>query len=1174
MTLQEFLSYYGISTTSLEEIKKRVFVVGKFNTSEKEVGAYLFSRTRRPDNRYKASRDLSYASFIDVLKPTLTEYFKKEEVALGEVIPYFDLAPQEGRSEEGNENNSTYVIDPYNYFFQRAVNTSEHPHYTKNPISSLRLPEYTAGETIYKEIRANLNRFCSFQHKNFDLIRAFAQLLHKNRGKGGIPNSYADGAPLPQKFVPLLIDFLYQEGTEAFSITEIDFSTDRMWETAAEGLQKSTFYNTFPKIVTAFKNYLIDPKSIERESIPGIDLTPLKSLVDEKLRLAFVASRNAHNMLKQIIKSKVLLSMVLQWALEFFRKLPSAEKAVADIDKARAIEHAIKNGEDGLAHPGQKLPDGTSVGDLIASFRQNFSTVLKYVNDVIRLDELKSGVAFENEPGENLEGTIEALERVIEDTYFKLSPFLQDIALKLLKDNAKRANIRLIMNMRAEQKEAIIKALQNYFVDVVIPRMFKEPGLTLEELKKKFRTYEEVLFQQSVLMDTADTTSMNIDIEVGKSFEETVANVVTVSIEFFVKEEVVKSFIKTSILVENINTQRSLLTSPETLGSMVTTLPPIDNGQTAPYTSGLTQPAARQIVKELELERPQTIEKIKALPSATNQNKGGLLLQHRKNKLLEAGDTEENTETAVIVSDEVKSMQLIESKLMEKLEKEGSVSLTKTLQKYANATGDMRLAALEEVKGVIHEGVKGYNFNLSRVYSKYAAPTALPVFKSMVEALTLCQLLLVNQDKLNLNKAGTNLYDLLLDMVEFMHDPEQPDLKTFFAEHSLTQYVSAQHFLHNGEGFSALEAILKNQADESLKNVKQYVSELQGVKYLFDVLNKSQSDCEVVVLNAYSHEFINWTIKNLNEGEGNFFDPARLTNNNDNQPQFPVVAFMTDLSFNNNGYERTFSEKRNFLQTLKDRFATIGAESRNIALFPPLCIATSSAGNSKEWINQGNELNQLASDLYNPLLILGPSLYLNSKKDEKFATTLSAGYVFCAHLLNRGQEQAVEMKNVNGLSTGRFQVIGYGAVGVSTTIKNLIEDPIAGYSFAGDFYLYLISLLAIAAEFKYSGKKPDYRLLNIGIGQDFWQAFYNMFNYNAVNKPRESQLLDKANLYKQMAEWTLSDDINTGQDLKGVRLFQNGRRDHFNEMKEVEWFNNLTNLLKIKKEGTDAPPIV
>jgi hypothetical protein len=55
-----------------------------------------------------------------------------------------------------------------------------------------------------------------------------------------------------------------------------------------------------------------------------------------------------------------------------------------------------------------------------------------------------------------------------------------------------------------------------------------------------------------------------------------------------------------------------------------------------------------------------------------------------------------------------------------------------------------------------------------------------------------------------------------------------------------------------------------------------------------------------------------------------------------------------------------------------------------------------------------------------------------------------------------------------------------------------------------------------------------------------------------------------------MTYWSLSNDVSEGQKLETVRLFLHENRKTFMEFKNIEWFNNLTTMLKTYK----APKIV
>lgn len=86
---------------------------------------------------------------------------------------------------------------------------------------------------------------------------------------------------------------------------------------------------------------------------------------------------------------------------------------------------------------------------------------------------------------------------------------------------------------------------------------------------------------------------------------------------------------------------------------------------------------------------------------------------------------------------------------------------------------DNKEESKKQITDTVEEGVQVYQKSLTKIFERYAGNAHLPAFKNKVEALTLTWLLLLNKDKLHLGELGSNLYDLLLDMVEKL-SPEFP----------------------------------------------------------------------------------------------------------------------------------------------------------------------------------------------------------------------------------------------------------------------------------------------------------------------------------------------------------------------------------------------------------------
>jgi hypothetical protein len=1069
--------------------------VGRFNSEQSGASVYRFAKNKLESDKFHAEKELNYKSFIDVIGPTLTENHGAVKVTANESLPFFTILSQQKNTTPGN---TSYKIDPYNYFFLRAISSTKHDFFLQNrkkdaPINNL--IDETPGITIFRQMQASLQNFCAFQSRNFDLIRSFTQLLVANAGYGGIPVNFADGAELPVNFVPLFVDYLYQEGPHDFNTSLLDFSADTVWQVAVEESNKPTFLYTLKRLVTVYKESLLRQGDTTTETtIPGLDLRELSNLANTDLKKAFIASRESYNILRQITRSKVLLSMVLHWAVEYFNTLPSAVAASKGVQRSQAIENAINEGSDGLAAPINKLPGDMKVDDLINDFKLSFPILIAYVNDP------------------SLEKTQMAFQA--------LSSFAQTIGDSILKDQQKTESIRLIMKIEPQQRASLLKSIESFLTDVVIPRLFKEPGLTSQELLRKYKEYESDLFLTSAILEIADGADIGqfFDMDQALSSKEKVlGDLITGIVKFLVQPQVQKNIADARQTLINYGTLRNLGMADNKkfgIGWEVPMLPAKENA----YETSVLDPRKKEQIGLLNYKSPERQQEIKLLLLAEPQD------------IIEDGLEKSN----------------------------GNLSLA--LKSYVNDDNEDKLTVSRKIETIVENDVKIYFRSLSKIYARYASPDQFSSFKRKVEALTLAKLLLLQKDELGLGKEGTNLYDLLLDMVEMLNGAE-PNLKEFFARHSLTKYIRQSIFSHNGLGFTALTTALKNQAETSLKNVMQYVSELQGIKYLFDFVSKENKEAEIIVINGDSNDFIDWLTANLKNPNANLLNPQNLVKqNNPDKPDdkyFPAVIFMTNLAFNKNGWNDTFSEKENFVKKLGPEAKTLLRDGSITSIIPPICLDTSviDPANNKGWITEGNSLDRAAQNAIAPILIVGPSLALNDEKDP-FHTTLSSGYVFCAHLLAKGSKQQLTLTNVNAQPTGRFQNIGKGNAGVTITTQNIIgalDMDNQQYAFAADYYLYLIAL--VAGFIRHSGNQ--HRM----VAQTFWDDFYSYFYYDQQNNFRNSSLLDNAMIYGSMSDWSFDNNLANRAPLQFVKHFTDKQKREVKLFTDIQWFQSLRKTL-------------
>src|SRR5262249_49863430 len=154
-------------------------------------------------------------------------------------------------------------------------------------------------------------------------------------------------------------------------------------------------------------------------------------------------------------------------------------------------------------------------------------------------------------------------------------------------------------------------------------------------------------------------------------------------------------------------------------------------------------------------------------------------------------------------------------------------------------------------------------------------------------------------------------------------------------------------------------------------------------------------------------------------------------------------VYMTDAAFSS-------TSKTSWLQRLTSQ--QLAKENVTVVL-PPVCLST--GHQNRTWKEEGEQLRAAAKEAPSPVLILGPSPFLNGKGDA-FETYLPAGYLFAAHVLTQADQRIVNEKLI-GRSQGRFRIVGETVGPMKESLDGVIwgNSDADNYAFAVDFYLYV-----------------------------------------------------------------------------------------------------------------------
>ncbi|HKJ85750.1 MAG TPA: hypothetical protein VKA06_06720, partial [Spirochaetia bacterium] len=461
MGLKSEIEKFNVDMDAIARIRKRVFVVGRFNQHrqvDNEPGIYLFSN--RSDlspgylRNFTAHSTLDYESFVEALQPAIAEKveYGKRHPLIVQGIP---------GSEEDLE--TSFVIDLFNYFFDRAVRHSDQPEFRTDHSDSdpelLQREERERGKGILQQVRRDLRSFSRFQHRNGELVEEAAKVIAKCSGVNGLP-AYAYAGALPGGFPEALIDFLYSEEQYAkFDATELEFTGE--WATLAND---DSARARFEDVVTAFRDAAIDWEHLRfAEMFAGQPLHAQVRTSDRALLDEFRKARAAVNRLRQILRSKVLLSMILEWVIESLNDLPSVREIDADDKHARneQMGRAILEEweSNGLARP-VKRPSREERRRFEAELCAGFE-------DVVR------GIVVEGEEASS-------------DVVSGLSEELRELVATLRKDTGTVDALRMMAGSDGDGDRvgAFVDANQTVLRDVMCPTLFRTPLVSPTALRR------------------------------------------------------------------------------------------------------------------------------------------------------------------------------------------------------------------------------------------------------------------------------------------------------------------------------------------------------------------------------------------------------------------------------------------------------------------------------------------------------------------------------------------------------------------------------------------------------------------------------------------------------------------------------------------------------------------
>lgn len=1164
MALKDFIDKHNIDIKALERMRKRVFVVGRFNNDplhNQGIVPDLYLFTNRNDlsdlykENYKAIRRLDYGGFVSALQPRIAE---KETV----VKAYTDndgktvnLSKVELKPAGSSDSKDSYVINDLNYFFLRAISTTKQPHFTKDTDLPELLNE-SAGKTIYDQIRINLSNFCKFQPRTVELIEAIARLLGQCTGDEAIPPAYSYGEKLPVGFTDKLVDYLFAEGQEEFQLDGINFNLG-VWNGFSSPSNSAKTREALVDIVTSFKNELLGYsghfKSVTYTDGNLTDLT--KANIKGELADEFRKAKDSYNMLRQIIRSKVLLSMVIEWILLDLRTVKSAKSLEEGTAiQNRAIEKAILSDwkDNDLAKP-------------------------------LRRPNKKERRSFSLSMGGSLHELIQAVLDEGNEKMNDLSAEMKKVAEAIKSDKKKLEDIRKLSNYSDKDPakyKAFRGALEVIFMDVISPLLYKQPGLDLPTLKKRLkgqimRTYLSAILLADDISDAfkgilTEEFLNDFDAKIDEETQmindkdEVLAYIVGNVVNVLTKDDISTRLEEGIRVLNDIEVLKSEAQGNEIrLSDIVPTIPEVVTEGTVfeeeseqeelaavliqqTFKSKLTQQLAQHDVTAPSTAEGSTSEDVEDIETQVPKEASAYSkkIDEIVDFIVESDLQSEEQRSKVDVS-------TLTNKAFQKLKDEDSQEITR-----------------------VSNDLSSYEQIMHKIYARYNDNPEADSFRNSVEGMTLMNLMKLFKDDLGLGKSFSYLYDLLIDLVIHLNaDDPNASPRKFLQENSITKYFDDALFDDKGKGYSALINNLKAQGKSSLDNVVHFVSELRGIKYMLDSL-KDDIESEVVFVNATATQFTNWVkTENLTpdfrvDSKSYFRMRAGfMVNGQSDKVIMPGLVYISDFAFPENlGNATSPAKKISWINSLNNFPMRQGGLAYTL---PPMFLTTSDVGDP-QWYQTGLNFGKAASTAMAPVFAIGPNLRLN--EDKAFSTQLPAGYLFCVHYLSGGKEQAVKVEGGTGQdSKGRFKVVGTGSVSFAESLT-----PVnwgrgnENYGLVSDSYLYLILQLLVTAKYKGAGDSLD--------PVSFYQCFFK--DDMRADAWESSKLLNQAipggnmlNLYtehvsvggdsKSLYESDLQNSSNPPINNPLTNVRGNSPEGGWRIFSDVNWFQRVCKALQL-----------
>ncbi len=1028
MELQAFCDKHGIDLRVLPRLKRTVILVGQFGTIPG-----LFSFTNRELSsayraNFKSVGPAAFEAFLDTVRPTLDLYPRR--VGRFEV-PEYDL-PRPGQTPL-----SRAPLGVSHPLFEKTTADSDQDEFRgSSRVDVAVTPE--PGRETFRQIVADLASWNAMQTRHNELVETLAALLARCAGDEGLP-SYAVGAALPGNFVEKALNHFYEDSPGVFSLKGIDFSS-RPWD--ALQTEDAAGRETLAAIVGAFRERLIGARDSQFNAVV-LKGQPLPELVDESLASsgqlieAFRRARAGRAGVRELLRDPPRMALMLRWVIGDAYELVCS-KLPEDVER-----------QDQNGNWTQDVHDAVQTAVLEGKHG---------IPKAVKRPKRDQRRAFEKLLTDNWERVVRAATAETEEHKVlvkDMSEELKSLVEAIRADEQRVHELRMVSGADSKEDPTILNGFisghKTMMIDILVPALCRTPVLTLRQVKGLLKSSMLSLFFTAVALDARNETAVRRVAERHiKTFEKQIDHFETPTKETYVLvRRLLEDYLKVLArpetvqrLSDAVKAIREVLALQELAEeqkerNLFAALRPHELTRSREKALKRTRPAREHVrVLVSSATAARTAERVAArgrpepaeAPAAPKPSGG--------KKPTNGTPPATNGDAAPRLEYQAAIDARVDARLDEFLRDAGSPAAEVGEEDRARIASQVTDELMQDAGFVagLSRDFEAFDRVAYLIYHRFNDPENVDkkAFRRGTLRMSFLNLLLSFSDDLLLGKNNSHLYALLADMIEVM-DGDDPQPREFIRTKSLTEYF--EDLSDNGlkEQLDALEVA----AIQSSQNLVQYLSDLRGLRYLFDKCAGSP-DVELIVFNGSARDFASWMQQDClkgDEGRGLLrLGKWQKANGASQRSIAPGVICFADSAFPKR-------DKEAFLRS----FAAMplhDVDSGFSMLVPPVLIGT--GPQDVDYRTEGRKLAEAAKGAPFAVHVLGPSPYMN-RPESSLPTVLPAGYPALVELLT-GAEQRLSNPNVPRGKPGRVHLVGFGDAGFSTSLQKFVwgEAPANG----------------------------------------------------------------------------------------------------------------------------------